>query len=62
MKNKSDEFNKFDKVMDGLLSVSYSELQKKLQEEKRTKTKRKKKRATPSPASRASSNSKRQVA
>jgi hypothetical protein len=54
MKSKQpNEFENFDKVMDGLLSVPYSELQKKLDEEK--KAKRKKKRATSSPASRASS-------
>ena len=33
-----DEFEEFDKVMDGLLSVPYSELQRKL-EEKRVKEK-----------------------
>ncbi|HEU4594580.1 MAG TPA: hypothetical protein VFS10_05370 [Pyrinomonadaceae bacterium] len=32
-----DEFEEFDKVMDGLLSVPYSELQKKLEEERRAK-------------------------
>ena len=43
MKQKySEEFNEFDKVMDGLLSVPYSELQKKLEEEKQTKAKGKK--------------------
>jgi inner membrane protein involved in colicin E2 resistance len=62
MGNKqSTEFDNFDKVMDGLLSVPYSELQKKLEEEK--KAKQKKKRATSSsPASRASSSRKKQVA
>ena len=49
------EFEKFDKVMDGLLSVPYSELQKKLEEEKHEKEKQKGKRATSSPASPASS-------
>ena len=45
MKQKdSDEFEDFDKVMGGLLSVPYSELQKKLEEEK--KVKQKEKRAT----------------
>jgi hypothetical protein len=35
MKQKhSEEFDEFDKVMDGLLSVPYSKLQKKLGEEK----------------------------
>jgi hypothetical protein len=64
MKNKpTDEFEKFDKVMDGLLSVPYSELQKKLEEEKRGKAKQKEKRATSSPASaRASSSRKKRVA
>lgn len=62
MKNKpTDEFEQFDKVMDGLLSVPYSELQKKLEEEK--KAKHNKKRATSSPASdRASSSRKKRVA
>jgi hypothetical protein len=61
MKTKSvTEFERFDEVMDGLLSVPYSELQAKLEDEKRAKAKRKKKRAT-SPASsvRASSGSKK---
>ena len=61
----SPEFENFDKVMDGLLSVPYSELQRKLEEEKQAKAKQKKKRATSSPASsssRASSNSKKRVA
>lgn len=63
MKSKqSDEFEKFDKLMDGLLSVPYSELQQKLEEEKRAKAE-KKKRATSSPASaRASSSRKKRVA
>lgn len=62
MKQKqSDEFDEFDKVMDGLLSVPYAELQKKLEEEKRAK--QKKKRATSSsPASHASSSQKKRVA
>jgi len=64
MKQKqSDEFEKFDQVMDGLLSVPYSELQRKLKEEKQAKAKQKKKRATSSPASaRASSSQKKKVA
>ena len=65
MKTKqSEEFEKFDKVMDGLLAVPYSELQKKLEQEKRAKDKHKKKRATSSsPASvRASSSHKKRVA
>lgn len=63
MKSKRpDEFENFDKVMGGLLAVPYSELQEKLEEEKRQKAKAKKKRAT-SPASfRASSNRKKRVA
>jgi len=54
-----DEFAEFDKVMDGLLSVPYSELQRKLEEEKRAKAKQKEGRATSSPAPRASSSSKK---
>lgn len=46
------EFEQFDKVMGGLLSVSHEDLHKKLEEEKKAK---KKKRAKTSPASRASS-------
>jgi hypothetical protein len=42
MANKSREFEKFDAVMGGLLSVPYSELQKKLTEEKKHKAKKKK--------------------
>ena len=56
---QSDEFEKFDKVMDGLLSVPYSELQRKLEEEK--KEKEKGRRAISSPASRASSSRKKPV-
>lgn len=58
---KPDEFEKFDKVMDGLLSVPYSELQSKLEAEKRAKAqlKEKGKRDTTSPASRASSGRKK---
>ena len=60
MKNKSQtESEKFDKVMDGLLAVPYSELQKKLEQEKAAKAQ--KKRATSSPASRASSSRKKRV-
>jgi hypothetical protein len=47
---QSDEFEKFDNVMDGLLSVPYSELQKRLEEEKRGKEKQKGKRAKASPS------------
>ena len=57
----SPEFEKFDKVMDGLLAVPYSELQKKLEEERREKEKQKGKRVTSSPASRASSTSKKRT-
>lgn len=60
MKPKSTEFENFDKTMRGLLAVPYSELQKKLEEEKQAKQ-RKKKRAT-SPASRVSNDRKRRVA
>jgi inner membrane protein involved in colicin E2 resistance len=60
MKKDTNEFDNFDKVMGGLLSVPYSELQKKLEEEKREKQK-KNKRAT-LPASRVSSARKRRVA
>jgi hypothetical protein len=56
-KEKSEEFENFDKVMDGLLSVPYSELQKKLEEEKREKEKGR--RPTSSPASPASSSRKK---
>ena len=60
----SEEFDKFDKVMDGLLAVPYSELQKKLEEEKRDKAKHKKKRPTSTASSsvHASSTRKRRVA
>jgi hypothetical protein len=58
VKKQSSEFEKFDKVMGGLLSVPYKELQQKIEEEKRTKSKTKKKRAKTSPASRASVDSK----
>jgi hypothetical protein len=53
--NKPDEFEEFDKVMGGLLSVPYSELQKKLEEEKREKEKGKGRRSTPSTAGPSSS-------
>ena len=43
MKHKqSDESQKFDKMMDGLLAVPYSELKKKLEEEKEHKKEKKK--------------------
>jgi hypothetical protein len=60
LKDKN-EFESFNGVMDGLLSVPYSELQKKIEEEKKAKAERKRKRATSSPASRASSGSKKRV-
>lgn len=60
MKNKAiRESDKFDEVMDGLLAVPYSELQKKLEEEKRDKTKRKEGRATSSPSHVSSTKKKR---
>ncbi len=63
MRNKlSDEFEAFDKVMDGLLSVPYSELQRKLEEEKQEKAKQKEKRATSPASSRAFSSRKKRVA
>jgi hypothetical protein len=63
MKQKhSEEFENFDKVMDGLLSVPYSELQRKLEEEKQTKAKKKKRATSSLPASRASSSRKKRVA
>lgn len=63
MKQKhSDEFEKFDQVMSGLLAVPYSELHKKLEEEKRDKAKHKKRRSTSLTASRASSSRKKRVA
>jgi inner membrane protein involved in colicin E2 resistance len=43
---KRSEFEKFDNVMGGILAVPYSELQKKLEEEKQGKAKRKKQRTT----------------
>ena len=55
MKKEPSEFENFDKTMRGLLAVPYSELQKKLEEEKHAKGKHKKRRATSSPVSRASS-------
>jgi hypothetical protein len=53
--SKDREFDKFNKVMDGLLAVPYSELQKKLEDEKRDKAAhKKKKRSTSTASSRAS--------
>jgi hypothetical protein len=48
------EFDKFTKVMDGLMAVPYKELQKKLEQEKREKAKRKR---TKPPASRVATDS-----
>ncbi|MCA1593400.1 MAG: hypothetical protein LC754_12275 [Acidobacteria bacterium] len=60
---RPDEFEQFDQVMDGLLSVPYSELQQKLEEEKRAKVEKKKRAISSSPASaRASSSRKKRVA
>jgi inner membrane protein involved in colicin E2 resistance len=61
MKRKNaEEFNNFDKVMGGLLAVPYSELQHKLEKEKRDKEK-KKKRPTLTASSRVSASRKRRV-
>jgi len=60
---KESEFEQFDKVMDGLLAVPYSELQKKLDEEKRAKEKQKERRVTSSsPASARASSSRKKRA
>jgi hypothetical protein len=61
MKKHSNEFENFDKTMRGLLAVPYSELQKRLEEEKHDKAKHKKKRATSPASSRASSSRKKRV-
>jgi hypothetical protein len=60
MKEKApSEFENFDETMRGLLAVPYSELQKKLEREKRT---REKKRSTSTTSSvRASSTRKKRV-
>jgi len=58
--SQKTEFEKFDKVMDGLLAVPCVELQMKLEEEKREKAKHKKKRST-STVSLASSSGKKRV-
>jgi len=60
MKQRS-EFEKFDAVMDGLLAVPYSEVQKKLEKEKHLKQK-KKKRPTSTASVRAFSSGKKRVA
>ena len=62
MKKHSEEFENFDNAMRGLLAVPYSELQEKLEEEKRAKAKHKKKRPTSTASSRASSSRKKRVA
>lgn len=64
MKGKSsDEFRAFDQTMTALLAVPYSELQKKLEAEKKDKAKHKKKRPTSTASSvRASSSGKRRAA
>ena len=55
---KKTEFEKFDKAMECLLVVPYSELQEKLEEERKKKEVGKRKRAKISPASHVSSDSK----
>jgi hypothetical protein len=62
MKKQTDEFENFDNIMRGLMSVPYSELQKKLEEEKHAKVRRKKKRPTSTASSRASLSRKKRVA
>lgn len=61
MKKEPSEFENFDNTMRGLLSVPYSELQKKLEEEKEAKAKHKKKRPNVTASSRASSSRKKRV-
>ena len=62
MKKQSGEFENFDNAMRGLLAVPYSELQKKLEEEKQAKAKHKKKRTTSPASSRVSGARKKRVA
>ena len=62
MTKQKTESETFDKIMDGLLAVPYSELQEKIEEEKRMKAAKKKKPPTSSPSSPASSDSKKQDA
>jgi hypothetical protein len=62
MKKEKDEFETFDDAMRGLLAVPYTELQKKLEEEKQAKARHKKKRPTSTASSRASSSPKKRVA
>lgn len=59
---QSEEFQDFDRIMDGLLAVPYVELRRKLDEEKGEKLKQRKKRAISPASSRASSSRKRRVA
>ena len=54
MKEPGAEFEKFTKVMDGLMAVPYKELQKKLEQERKEKAKRKR---AKQPASRVASDS-----
>jgi hypothetical protein len=61
MKSQKSEFENFDKVMGGLLSVPYTELQEKLEQDKRDKGKHKKKRPTSTASSRASSSRKKRA-
>lgn len=59
----SKDAENFDKVMRGLLAVTYSELQKKLEQDKRDKARNKKKRPTSTASSvRASSGDGKRVA
>jgi len=62
MKKQPTEFDKFDAVMDGLLSVPYTELQKKLEDEKRAKQRKKKRTTSTASSVRASSSGKKRVA
>jgi len=48
MKKKADEFEKFNETMEKLLAVPYSELQKKLEDEKCDKEKKRQKKSTSS--------------
>jgi hypothetical protein len=54
MRKQNPEFDRFTKVMDGLMAVPYKELQQKLEEEKRDRAKRKR---AKQPASRVSKSS-----
>jgi hypothetical protein len=53
-KTKSEEFERFDAVINGLLSVPYSELQAKLAEERQAKAKKKKRPISTASSSRVS--------